>query len=190
MKSKGWSSKAKKSSTAYLAFLAAKKAKKKVPKLWTGYGFEGDDEWQEYFPISSCFSCVSYNGDNMDCERPDDSYSISAISQVSCPDSSHYCGFTLGGYGETGDNVFLERGCFAKTLYDSAQCSIPNDVESKWSITDGFEMSAINTHCDYCDSNNCNGWTLRALPDDQFAVDNGLSLTLSLFVLSLSFYLL
>ena len=36
MKSKGWSSKAKKSSTAYLAFLTAKKAKKKVPKLWTG----------------------------------------------------------------------------------------------------------------------------------------------------------
>ena len=27
---------------------------------------------------------------------------------MSCLDSSHYCGFTLGGYGETGDNVFLE----------------------------------------------------------------------------------
>ena len=34
------------------------------------YGYEGDDEWQEYSPISSCFSCTSYNGDNMACERP------------------------------------------------------------------------------------------------------------------------
>ena len=31
-------------------------------------------------------------------------------------------------------------------------------------------VDVFNTHCDYCDSNNCNGWTLRALPDYQFDV--------------------
>ena len=53
------------------------------PMLWTGwevysllsfkffsYGYEGDDEWQEYQPITSCFDCLSYNGDNIYCERP------------------------------------------------------------------------------------------------------------------------
>ena len=46
------------------------------------YGFEGDDEWQEYFPISSCFSCVSYNGDNMDCERPGTVYKNVLVIQT------------------------------------------------------------------------------------------------------------
>ena len=80
-------------------------------------------------------------------------------------------------------------------MFDSAQCSIPNNVESKWSITEGFEIDAVNTHCDYCDSNNCNGWTLRALPDDQFAADDvvpdgGLPAAISTITLTLSLYLL
>ena len=29
-------------------------------------------------------------------------------------------------------------------------------------------IELVNTHCDYCDSNNCNGWTLRAHPDEKF----------------------
>ena len=33
------------------------------------YGYEGD-EWEDYSPISSCFNCISVNGDNMECERP------------------------------------------------------------------------------------------------------------------------
>ena len=39
-------------------------------------------------------------------------------------------------------------------------------LDGESSVTDDL----FNTHCDYCDSNNCNGWTLRALPDDQFDI--------------------
>ena len=137
----------------------------------------------------------------------DDSFLISSLEQVLCNDLTHYCGFTMGGYGEEGDNVFIEvsflliksknnplfkRGCVAKSLYDQARCSIPNDVQVSWNLIDGFDVDLVNTHCDYCDSNNCNGWTLRALPDDQFDVDpdSGLPLTLSTILLSLSLYLL
>ena len=38
----------------------------------------------------------------------DDSFLINLIEQVSCNDETHYCGFTMGGYGETDDNVFIE----------------------------------------------------------------------------------
>ena len=86
----------------------------------------------------------------------------------------------------------IKRGCFAKDLLAQAKCSIPNDLEIRWTINDGFETELVNTHCDYCDSNNCNGWTLRALPDEEFDVDpdSGLPLTLSTIILSLSLYLL
>ena len=38
----------------------------------------------------------------------DDSFLISFLDQVTCNDETHYCGFTMGGYGEEGDNVFIE----------------------------------------------------------------------------------
>ena len=38
-----------------------------MPRL--RYGYEGD-EWEDYSPISSCFDCTSYNGNNPACERP------------------------------------------------------------------------------------------------------------------------
>ena len=38
----------------------------------------------------------------------DDSFLITSLNQVSCIDTTHYCGFTMGGYGEAGDNVFIE----------------------------------------------------------------------------------
>ena len=38
----------------------------------------------------------------------DDSILTSFLGQVSCDDETHYCGFTMGGYGEEGDNVFIE----------------------------------------------------------------------------------
>ena len=38
----------------------------------------------------------------------DDSFLISAIDQVTCNDVTHYCGFTLGGYGDSDDNVFIQ----------------------------------------------------------------------------------
>jgi len=191
MKTSGWSSKAKTAAAAYVAYRASKKLKSRKPKLWTGYGYEGD-EWEDYQPISNCLSCVSINGNNPNCERADDSFSINLLDQVLCNDLTHYCGFTMGGYGEEGDNVFIQRGCVAKSLYDQARCSIPDNLQLSWNINDGFDMNLVNTHCDYCDSNNCNGWTLRALPDDQFDVDpdSGLPLTLSTILLSLSLYLL
>ena len=38
----------------------------------------------------------------------DDSFLITLLNQVTCNDETHYCGFTMGGYGEAGDNVFIE----------------------------------------------------------------------------------
>ena len=38
----------------------------------------------------------------------DDSFGISLLNQVTCNDATHYCGFTMGGYGESGDNVFIQ----------------------------------------------------------------------------------
>ena len=38
----------------------------------------------------------------------DDSFLIRRLGQVSCNDRTHYCGFTMGGYGEEGDNVFIQ----------------------------------------------------------------------------------
>ena len=32
-----------------------------------------------------------------------------------------------------------------------------------------FNVSMVKTYCDMCDSNNCNGWTLRAMPDSEFS---------------------
>jgi len=123
MKSSGWSSKAKTAAAAYVAYRASKKLRSRRPKLWTGYGYEGD-EWEDYSPISNCFSCVSYNGGNMACERPDDSFLISALQQVTCNDNTHYCGFTMGGYGEEGDNVFIQvNSCLLKS-FSSVKLSV------------------------------------------------------------------
>ena len=48
----------------------------------------------------------------------------------------------------------------------------------------GFDVDMVNTYCDYCDSNNCNGWTMRALPDEQFYdPDNATSLSLAFLLL-------
>ena len=81
MKTSGWSSKAKTAAAAYVAYRASKKLRSRKPKLWTGYGYEGD-EWMDYSPIQSCFSCVSYNGDNMACERPGTSTLMSTIQNA------------------------------------------------------------------------------------------------------------
>ena len=59
---------------------------------------------------------------------------------------------------------------------------MPNYVWLKWrEVSDAMfvksttaptttvgNIELVNTHCDYCDSNNCNGWTLRAHPDEKF----------------------
>ena len=34
------------------------------------------------------------------------------------------------------------------------------------------KIALQNIMCDLCDSNNCNGWTLRALPDEKFATND------------------
>ena len=38
----------------------------------------------------------------------DDSFLISLLDQVTCDDETHYCVFIMAGYGEEGDNIFIE----------------------------------------------------------------------------------
>lgn len=175
MKSKGWSSKIKKAAGAYLAIKAAKKFR---PKLWTGYGYEGDDYYRDYSEIERCFSCRSVGGDNEDCERPDGSFLISSIPTVACSDTFSYCGLAIT---ELNGVTYFERGCYPKTHLMQNQC--PNIIEpiASMDANDVVDQSVVQqTYCDYCDSNGCNGWTLRALPDEAFASGSILALSLVL----------
>ena len=106
MKKNSWSSKAVGAAGAY--YVAKKVKKKKKAKLWSGYGYEDDEEYMgsRYSQIENCFTCTSVNNDNPQCERQDSSISTNSLSYRSCA-STHYCGLVLGGDDSSGD-TFLE----------------------------------------------------------------------------------
>ena len=49
--------------------------------------------------------------------------------------------------------------------YDIGNISMPAEEKRQ-------KEALQNILCDLCDSNNCNGWTLRALPDEKFATND------------------
>jgi len=179
MKKNSWSKDVVKAAGAYYAI---KKAKKFRPKLWTGYGFDGDDLYRDYSEIEQCFTCTSVNGDNPSCERQDGNILLNLINMQSCDDDWNYCGLVITQH--EGDTYF-QRGCYPRRLMMDNVC--PNIVEN---IFENDVVSSIvrNSYCDYCDSNGCNGWTLRSLPDESFynsemktLISNSLMLFVTMF---------
>ena len=92
MKSKSWTSKVVKAAGAYYAI---KKAKKFRGKMWSGYGYDGDDYYRDNDDIEVCYSCRSVNGSDLNCERQDASIAVSLMNMEVCVGEDYYCGLAI-----------------------------------------------------------------------------------------------
>merc|ERR1712136_678119 len=113
-----------------------------------------DNLWED---IESCFSCESVDGSNLDCERINGSRSIFNVPRERCPDE--YCFLAIGQSANSvvnGTGNWVKRGC----------ASLSTHVTSEMNDRCAIQKDGSNAEiCDFCETNFCNGWTLRQLPD-------------------------